>query len=142
MGIDLNYRGNPKRKVDINAVVRERGAHVDNGWPHLSRHSKLCMCVDSCCQGANGCKCKMCLCQRLPEWHTERSPYPLPSADIISSMEMDGITNGLPKRRANGGKNSNGYGTADTRKMALYRINSTIRKRHDMRRNSNRNRTR
>jgi hypothetical protein len=26
--------------------------------------------------------------------------------------------------------------------MALYRINSTIRKRHDMRRNSNRNRTR
>lgn len=97
-----------KVKVDQNNVARERGAHVENGWPHYSKWSGLCMCLDACCQGERGCKCKHCPCQRMPERHTERFPYPLASANIISSTEMDGITNGLQKHLANGGRKGNG----------------------------------
>lgn len=40
--------------------------HSENGWPHFStKFPHFCMCLDSCCQGENGCKCRLCIC-RIP----------------------------------------------------------------------------
>ena len=85
-----------KKKRDINEVRRERGAHIENGWPHYSRYTGLCMCLDFCCQGEKGCKCKFCPCMKYPkiELHSARSPLALPLANTISLMPMDGTTNG------------------------------------------------
>lgn len=130
-----------RKKPDQNTVVRERGAHVDNGWPHYSRINGLCMCLDTCCQGERGCKCKSCLCRRLPEWHTERRPLPLPLVDITSSTGKDGITNGLPKHHANGGRKGNGKGTADTTKNRLHILRSMFRNSNSMCHNRHSDRT-
>lgn len=87
-----NFQRN--KKVDQNEVARMRGAHIPDGFPHYSHHSGLCMCLASCCMGANGCRCKGCICQQIPEWHTDRSPLPLTLVDTNSSIGKGGITNG------------------------------------------------
>jgi hypothetical protein len=80
-----NSKARPKIiKVDQNVVARTRGNHIENGWPHYSRRTGLCLCLDPCCLGINGCRCRGCKCKIMPgEYHTERSPLPLTSADII-----------------------------------------------------------
>jgi hypothetical protein len=82
------------KKVDQNEVARMRGAHIPNGFPHFSSITGRCMCLDSCCQGERGCKCKGCPCQAIPDLHSESPLLPLISEDIISSTIMDGIMNG------------------------------------------------
>ena len=52
-------RGKPKKKVE-----RQRMGHSENGWPHFSgQFPFFCMCLDSCCQGESGCKCRHCVCR-------------------------------------------------------------------------------
>jgi hypothetical protein len=38
-------------------------AHIENGFPHHSSIApELCICLDECCNGPAGCKCKSCMC--------------------------------------------------------------------------------
>ena len=51
-----------KRKADRLAIAHSEGRHVPNGFPHFSSITGRCMCLDPCCNGVNGCKCKPCPC--------------------------------------------------------------------------------
>lgn len=114
MGIELvtikDAHRRTQRKADRNVTARERGTHIENGFPHFSTNSGMCMCLDPCCMGEKGCKCRSCPCRQFPEMelHSVISPLVLTSANTISSTILDGNTNGEQKVPVNGGQSNNG----------------------------------
>jgi hypothetical protein len=51
---------------------RTKVAHTENGWPHFShKFPFFCMCLDSCCQNEQGCKCRHCVCRLAGVNHGE-----------------------------------------------------------------------
>jgi hypothetical protein len=92
-------------KSDRVLAAQMQGRHVPNGFPHYSSNTGLCLCIDLCCQGRNGCKCKFCPCQMAGKDHSE---LVLILANTISSRGRDGENNGLHNHHPNGGRNNNG----------------------------------
>lgn len=70
MGIPTSLAAS-RRKADRAKIAQSRGTHVDNGWPHYSSITGLCMCFDPCCNNDQGCKCKYCPCRILGKDHSE-----------------------------------------------------------------------
>jgi hypothetical protein len=57
MGLDNNRTIRTKK----DPVKRN---HVNEGFPHFSsKFPYHCMCLDTCCHGEGGCKCKTCVCK-------------------------------------------------------------------------------
>ena len=60
--------GSRDRTAKLRAMAKDKervgpSRHVDGGtFPHFGRTTGLCMCLLSCCFGANGCKCRPCPC--------------------------------------------------------------------------------
>jgi len=79
--------------------------HIQNGFPHYSRISDLCMCLDNCCHSERGCICRTCQCRIRPNGHSRSASI---SVNTISSDGTEQKKSGVRKRRVNGGKNSNG----------------------------------
>lgn len=79
------------RRADNLKIAQEQGRHVPNGFPHYSSKTGLCLCIDPCCQGKNGCRCKFCPCQITEKDHSELVSI---SANTISLTILDGVTNG------------------------------------------------
>lgn len=80
------------RKADRLKISQEQGRHTQNGFPHYSSRTGLCMCLDLCCQNEKGCKCKFCPCQYGINDHVLR----LTLGNTISSIGKAGVANGLP----------------------------------------------
>jgi len=94
-----------KVKTDRILAAQQQGRHVINGFPHYSSNTGLCLCIDLCCQGKNGCKCKYCPCQMAGKDHSEL--LSILGSTILSTGE-DGKNNGIPEMPVNGGQNNNG----------------------------------
>jgi hypothetical protein len=92
-------------KTDRILTAQTQGRHVPNGYPHYTSNTGLCMCLDPCCQGKSGCRCKYCPCQYGLNDHVRLLSI---SGNTISLHGKDGENNGLLEVPANGGKNSNG----------------------------------
>jgi hypothetical protein len=80
-----------KERADNVRRAQDRGTHVDNGWPHYSSHTGLCMCLDPCCQSKWGCKCKYCPCIVTNLDHSELLSI---LGNTILSTGEDGVRNG------------------------------------------------
>ena len=63
MPINQIAQKNRRPKKDQREESRKESRHVDNGFPHYSSKTLMCMCLDSCCNGINGCKCRGCPCR-------------------------------------------------------------------------------
>jgi len=92
-------------RFDRVGTAQLQGRHIPNGFPHYSSRTGLCMCLDLCCQGIKGCRCKFCPCQYGINDHIRLAAI---SASTISSHGMDGENNGLPNHHPSGGRNNNG----------------------------------
>jgi len=93
------------KRFDKVRTAQNQGRHVPNGYPHYSSRTGLCMCLDLCCHGSNGCKCKYCPCQYGINDHVRLQSI---SANTISSLPKDGKKNGLHNHHPSGGRNTNG----------------------------------
>lgn len=93
--VDIDGRTYPvlgrNTKTDKVKAAQSQGRHVPNGFPHYSSRTGLCMCLDLCCQGNRGCKCKFCPCHYSQNDHSKLLAI---SGNTISSHGMDGENNG------------------------------------------------
>lgn len=102
--------------------AQRQGRHVPNGWPHYSSRTGLCMCLDPCCMGESGCRCKFCPCQYGINNHELR----LTLGNTISWIGEDGERNGLHNHHPSGGRNNNGLKMEGINKMeiqVMYLVN-------------------
>lgn len=61
-----------ERNADKIFIAQNQGRHMSLGFPHLSSNTRMCMCLDWCCQGKGGCICKACLCRMGVKKHGDR----------------------------------------------------------------------
>lgn len=76
-----------KVKTDRILTAQTQGRHVPNGWPHYSTNNGLCMCLDLCCNGKSGCRCKFCPCQWGEQIHGKRSESNRRNSHASDDME-------------------------------------------------------
>jgi hypothetical protein len=74
------------KRFDRVGTAQSEGRHVPNGFPHYSSRTKLCMCLDLCCQGIRGCRCKYCPCKYGINDHSRLLSI---SGNTISSIGED-----------------------------------------------------
>ena len=108
MYVTARSRSKPKPKGSLMA-------HSENGWPHYSyKFPHFCMCLDSCCQGEAGCKCRQCICRLAGIEHGEV----ISDATLQRKASRQGTLNILAeKERTNSGSVRSVYqrGTAEPR---------------------------
>jgi hypothetical protein len=82
MGFEVNntYAGQAKLRAQKRAKEKANGRtygkykHDSAIGMHISRRTGMCMCLDTCCQGDDGCKCKSCRCRQGEYKHGDVIP--------------------------------------------------------------------
>jgi hypothetical protein len=69
MSLDVNQTFASQQKVrelkrSMKGIPKGKYRHDSTVGMHLSRRTGMCMCLDTCCQGDDGCKCKSCRCRQ------------------------------------------------------------------------------
>jgi hypothetical protein len=113
----------------------KKETHISDGFPHKSSITGLCMCLDACCQGEKGCKCKSCICQIVKKSHDEFKSQSI-SANTTLLRGMVGVNSGIPEMQKNGGKRYYGKRMAVFHKMKIRIVINTMTKESDSERRS------